>query len=135
MTVNSIGATTPAATASSTTNSAAQAATINYNQFLQLLIAELKNQDPTNPLDPTQQVSQLASFSAVEQQVRTNATLNTLLNNSYLAQAESAIGRTVASADGAVSGTIASVSVSSSGATATLTDGRTVTLDSGLTIS
>jgi flagellar basal-body rod modification protein FlgD len=135
MTISSITATTPTATISSNTTSAAQSATINYNQFLQLLIAELKNQDPTNPLDPTQQVSQLASFSAVEQQVQTNTTLTSLLNNNYLSQAESAIGHKVTSADGSVSGAIASVTVSSSGATATLTNGQTVTLGSGVTIS
>ena len=134
MTVSPVASLTATSTISAA-NSAAQSATINYNEFLQLLIAEMKNQDPTNPLDPTQQVSQLASFSAVEQQVQTNTNLTSLLNSSLLSQAEAAIGRNVASADGSVSGTIASVSVNASGATATLADGRTVTLGAGVTIS
>jgi flagellar basal-body rod modification protein FlgD len=86
-------------------------------------------------MDPAAQLSQLASFSAVEQQVQTNATLTTLLNTSGLAQAESAVGRTVTSADGSISGTISSVTINSSGSTATLSNGKTVTLSSGVTIS
>jgi flagellar basal-body rod modification protein FlgD len=99
---------------------------------LQLLIAELKNQDPTSPTDPTQYMSQLASFSSVEQQVQTNSTLNALLS----AQADNIIGKTVTSADGSTSGTVVSVQTSANGgATATLSDGGTVTLGSGVTVS
>ena len=134
MTVSSVLPTTPTATASSST-SAAQSATINYNEFLQLLITEMNNQDPTSPMDPTQQVSQLASFSAVEQQVQTNTTLNSLLNNSYLSQAEAAIGKTATSPDGSVSGTISSVSVTSAGVSANLSNGNTLALGPGVTIS
>jgi flagellar basal-body rod modification protein FlgD len=134
MTVSSVTSTTAASTASAST-SAAKSATLDYNDFLKLLIAEMKNQDPTNPMDATSQVSQLASFSAVEQQVQTNTTLTSVLNSSSLTQAEAAIGRTVTSSDGSISGTIASVSIASSGATATLADGRTVTLGSGVTVS
>ena len=134
MTVSPVTATTPTATTSSS-NSAAQSATINYNEFLQLLITELNNQDPTSPLDPTQQVSQLASFSAVEQQVQTNTTLTSLLNNSYISQAEAAIGRTATSSDGSVRGTISSVSVTASGVTANLSNGNTLALGPGVTIS
>ena len=76
-------------------------------QFLQLLVAQLKNQDPTNPSDPTQFVSQLASFSAVEQQLNTNSKLDSLLTQSAISQAGSLIGKTVTSADGSTSGQVA----------------------------
>lgn len=136
MTVPSVIATTPTSTISSSANqSAAQSATINYNEFLTLLVTELKNQDPTQPMDPTQQVSQLASFSAVEQQVQTNSTLSSLLSNSYLSQAETAIGKTATSSDGSLTGVVQSVTVSSSGATATLSNGKTLALGSGVTLS
>lgn len=39
----------------------------NENTFLQLFVAQLKNQDPMNPADGTQFVSQLAQFSELEQ--------------------------------------------------------------------
>lgn len=68
------------ATSSSSTNSSTSANnTVNYNEFLQLLVAQLQNQDPTNPADPTTFVSQLASFSSVEQQVNANTKLDSLL--------------------------------------------------------
>jgi flagellar basal-body rod modification protein FlgD len=98
-------------------------------------MTEMKNQDPTQPMDPVAQLSQLASFSAVEQQVQTNATLTSLLNTNGLSQAESAVGRKVTSADGTVSGTISSVTINASGSTATLSNGQTVILGAGVTIS
>jgi flagellar basal-body rod modification protein FlgD len=130
--------TNPSTTAGATTKSASSVAaanTLDYHEFLQLLVAQLQNQDPTNPTDPSNFVSQLASFSAVEQQVNTNSTLDALLTQSTLDQAASFIGKTVTSADGSTSGTVASVQITSSGATATLTDGSTVPLGTGITIS
>jgi flagellar basal-body rod modification protein FlgD len=40
---------------------------VNENQFLELLVAQMKNQDPTNPTDSTTFVTQLAQFSQLEQ--------------------------------------------------------------------
>jgi flagellar basal-body rod modification protein FlgD len=57
------------------------------------------------------------------------------LNTTAISQAESAVGRQVTSADGSVSGTISSVTINASGSTATLSNGHTVTLGSGVTIS
>ena len=112
-----------------------EAPTVDYNGFLQLLIAQLKNQDPTQPTDSTQFVSQLASFSAVEQQVQTNAKLDSILTSSKLGQADNIIGRTLTSADGSVSGLVSSVTLSDAGLTATLDDGRTLAVTSGVKVS
>ncbi|MHB8883493.1 MAG: flagellar hook assembly protein FlgD [Methylovirgula sp.] len=132
MTVNPTQSATGASSSSPTTNIAAQSATVNYNQFLQLLVAELQNQDPTSPTNPTQYMSQLASFSSVEQQIQTNSKLDTMLTSSALSQAEALIGQTVTSADGKTSGTVASVTLSAGGAVnATLSDGSTIPLNSG----
>jgi flagellar basal-body rod modification protein FlgD len=61
---------TPAANAASSTNSSSTAssatASANQNTFLQLLVAELENQDPTNPTDGTQFVTQLAEFQQLQ---------------------------------------------------------------------
>lgn len=46
-----------------------------FNSFLKLLTAQLRNQDPLAPLDSTQFVEQLATFSALEQQVKSNSSL------------------------------------------------------------
>ncbi len=126
---------TTSANSPSTTASTAAQASVDYNSFLQLLVQELKNQDPTSPSDPTQYLSQIATFSNVQQAVQTNSTLNSLLTTSSLSQAEGAIGKTVSSADGTISGKVASVALNSSGvATATLANGSTLNLDSTVTV-
>ncbi len=72
----------PAASTGSTGTSATSSTAINtsgigeeFNNFLQLLTAQIKNQDPLSPLDSTQFVEQLATFSSLEQQVKTNVSL------------------------------------------------------------
>lgn len=49
-----------------------------FNSFIQLLTAQVKNQDPLSPLDSTQFVNQLATFSSLEQQVNTNTNLQNI---------------------------------------------------------
>jgi len=49
----------------------AASATIDQNMFLQLLVTQLKNQDPLNPTDSSQFVTQLAQFQQLEQSVNT----------------------------------------------------------------
>ncbi len=80
---------------------------MDYNAFLKLLIAQLKNQDPTKPMDSTQFVAQLATFSQVEQSIATNSKLDALLTASALSMADGVIGRTITSADGTTSGIVA----------------------------
>ncbi len=52
---------------STTTATTAQTAANDKNMFLQLLIAQLQNQDPLNPTDGTQFLSELAQFQQLEQ--------------------------------------------------------------------
>ena len=115
--------------------SVAQRNLVDYDSFLKLLVAQAKNQDPTAPTDSTQYLSQLASFSAVEQQTQTNAKLDTLLAASRLTQADGLIGRTIVSADGLTSGQVASVTISASGVFASLTNGEMVSVGDGVTVS
>lgn len=122
-------------TSTSSSSTTSSSTTLGYDQFLTLLVTEMQNQDPTNPVDSTQTVSQLASFSAVEQQVKTNDTLTSMLASQSLTQAQSFIGKTVTSADGSVSGVVASVTIGASSQTATLTDGSTIELTTGITVS
>ena len=69
--------------------------TVDYNTFLQLLVAEMKNQDPTNPMDTAQYMSQFAQLSTVEQAMQTNSKLDALLSSQSLSQANGLIGKTV----------------------------------------
>lgn len=49
-----------------------------FNTFIKLLTTQMRNQDPLNPTDSTQFVEQLATFSTLEQQVRSNDTLENI---------------------------------------------------------
>lgn len=55
-----------------------QGSTDEFNTFLTLLTAQIRNQDPLAPLDSTQFVEQLATFSGLEQQVKTNDQLEAI---------------------------------------------------------
>lgn len=52
----------------------------DFQTFLTLLTTQLKNQDPLNPQDGAEFVAQLAQFSAVEQQIKGNETLDAILS-------------------------------------------------------
>ncbi|KQP61625.1 flagellar basal body rod modification protein [Methylobacterium sp. Leaf399] len=111
------------------------AASLNADTFLTLLVTQLKNQDPTKPMDSTEYIGQIATLSQVEQTAATNKKLDDLLASSFLSQADQIIGRTVTSADGTVSGQVNSVVVTSEGALAKFTDGRSLLLSEGITVS
>ena len=70
----------------------------NFTTFLQLLTTQLKNQDPLSPMDTNQFTQQLVEFAGVEQQMKTNDTLSTLVSlqqSAQTSQALSLVGATV----------------------------------------
>lgn len=107
------------------------ASTADYDAFLGLLVAQLKNQDPTNPSDPAQFLSQLASFSSVEQQMHTNESLAALISLTQAGQAAGLIGKTIATQDGGISGIVSSVTITSGNLVANLDNGAKVPLANG----
>jgi flagellar basal-body rod modification protein FlgD len=109
--------------------------TATYDNFLKLLMTQMKNQDPTEPMKSTDYMAQLATFSQVEQTVKSNSKLDALLASSAWSQADSVIGRTVTTADGKVSGQVSSVTITSEGAVAKLTDGTHLLLGPGIIVS
>src|SRR5919112_3505074 len=76
--------TAPSAGSGVPTTSAANNATLakNFDTFLSLLTTQLKNQNPLEPLDTNQFTQQLVQFAGVEQQIKSNETLNSLLTSS-----------------------------------------------------
>jgi flagellar basal-body rod modification protein FlgD len=75
----------------------------NFDAFLLLLTTQLKNQNPLEPLDTNQFTQQLVQFASVEQQIKSNETLNALLTSSQssiVSSAASFVGMQV-TADGA----------------------------------
>jgi flagellar basal-body rod modification protein FlgD len=63
--------------------------------FLKLLVAQLKYQDPSNPTDPTQFMSQTAQFSQIEALQNLAKQNTTMLNSTQSTQAAGMIGKTI----------------------------------------
>lgn len=127
-----VAALTSASQASPT--SAGSAGSVDYESFLKLLVAQMKNQDPTAPMESTEYVAQLATFSQVEQQVQMNKKLDDILQASALSQASGLIGREVVSHDGSVTGTVKEIKLYSDGVVAVLESGGQIPILPGVTI-
>lgn len=72
--------------------------TVGKDEFMKLLLAQLKNQDPLNPMDGTDFAAQLAQFSSLEQLTNLNTTLETQSVNQMTlgyAQSVNMIGKEV----------------------------------------
>jgi flagellar basal-body rod modification protein FlgD len=113
----------------------ASGASLNYDSFLKLLIAQMKNQDPTEPMDASAQMSQLASFSQVEQTIKTNAHLKSMLQAEALTRASDLVGKTITSADDKVSGIVKEVEVYADGVIAITQAGEKVLIQAGVKFS
>lgn len=110
-------------------------ASLNYDSFLRLLVAEMKNQDPTSPKDTSQYLAQLASFSSVEQGVNSNKKLDSLLTSMQLSQAHSLIGQTLTDPGGVLMGKVVAVEIGQTTSSVVLESGDKVSLGAGYTIS
>ncbi len=124
-----------AATTGAPLAKAATKASGDYNTYLQLLVTDLKNQDPTKPVDPTQTVTQLATFSSLEQAVKTNDLLSALNQQASLSQGASLIGRTLTAADGSLTGRVASVKLAETGMVVNLIGGGQIQIGPGVSIA
>lgn len=85
---------TQAAASTSTSDSSS----LDKEDFLKLLVSQLQNQDPTNPLDDKEFIAQLAQFSSLEQAMETNtqlAALQTAQTTANNAQLASLVGKNV----------------------------------------
>lgn len=97
------GATSSSKNATGTSTSAAsnplQSLSGNFQDFLGMLMTQLKNQDPTSPLDSNQFTTELVQFSGVEQQINTNQSLTQLIQltqGNEILQSSSIVGHQVA---------------------------------------
>jgi flagellar basal-body rod modification protein FlgD len=89
--------------------------TVSQDQFLQLLVTQLQNQDPNNPTDQTQMLAQLAQFSSLSEMTTLNSTMSNSAQFNQMAQSASLIGKTVTAGTTAspVTGTVSYVTVQS----------------------
>lgn len=65
-----------AATANDSSSSGGDSASISANDFLTLLVTEMRNQDPTANTDPNEYINQLVQVNSLEQLISINQTLN-----------------------------------------------------------
>src|SRR3982075_4425230 len=90
-----VSGTTPlptSSTGSSLTSTAGTTLAGNFQTFLTLLTTQLQNQNPLSPLDTNQFTQQLVQFAGVEQQLKTNEELTSLVTLQQTAQSTQALG-------------------------------------------
>ncbi len=112
------------------------ATNLSTNQFLDLMLASLQNQNPLSPSSqsPTQYLSELAQLTAVEQQTNTAQSTKTTAQEAAVSQAISLIGDTVTYIDqsngSTKTGTVQSVQITNAGPTITVAGAAGVNLSS-----
>ena len=110
----------PATTSFATDNPTAPGSTrlpaqvLTQNDFLQLVMAQMTNQDPLNPQKDTEFIAQMAQFSALEQSKSMQQDIAKLQTDQQFMQANSVLGRAVTLQDSQgnlISGTVSAVQV------------------------
>ena len=99
-----VGYTTTAT--SSTLAPSMQTAQQLNSEFMTLLMAQLQNQDPTNPVDSTQMLTQQAQFSSLEQMQSLNQNFVAMMAMQNVSQATNLIGKTVSGTDSNTGATV-----------------------------
>src|ERR1700758_3232578 len=113
--VSSATTSTTPSSSNSDINSGLNSLASNYQTFLTLLTTQLKNQDPSSPLDTNQFTAQLTQMTGVEQQIVGNQYLQQLVGvQAGLPSAANLIGKTITApgantSDPAVSGVVTGV--------------------------
>ena len=102
-------ATSSAANSTSTSTSSTAANGLGETDFLNLLITQLKNQDPLNPMKDTEFIAQLASFSSLQQMQQMNTNFSSFTQQQNYMSAIAMIGKQVTTSDG-LSGVVSKVS-------------------------
>jgi flagellar basal-body rod modification protein FlgD len=118
-------ATIPAATAVAPTPAVrAPSQTYNSDMFLKLLVTQLKNQDPSAPMDSTQMISQTSQLASMEQLTALNSSTTDSYNLQLRSAAANVVGKQVdwTDADGVARSGVASA-VSFNGTSPTVTVG------------
>lgn len=118
-TIYNVAGTSSSGSTNNTNSTSSSSTTLDKNAFLQLMIAQMKNQDPLSPMDNSQMVAQLATFSTLEQLTNMASdiaelkeSLVTQNSQSLLTQGAALIGKDVTyyGSDGKeTSGTVTSV--------------------------
>ncbi len=85
---------------------------LGKSDFLMLMISQLQNQDPLDPMKNEDFIAQLAQFNSLEQMINLNQTMASLGNLQILSQTASLVGRNIEALDdsgASISGTVTAV--------------------------
>jgi flagellar basal-body rod modification protein FlgD len=130
-----VSSTTSTTNTQSSTNAATTSAAgkqMDENAFLNLLVTELKNQDPMNPMDNKDFIAQLAQFSSLQEMQNLNTSMKSFTQSQPMLQGASLIGRTVTASDSStgdeITGVVKSVKFDS-GKTLLNVNGQDISLD------
>ena len=111
---------------------------LGENDFLKLMMDQLKNQDPLNPSDPTQYMAELANFSSLEQQTQIAQSTASAATQQASTSALGLLGHTVSYKDAngvTQTGTVSKVNFTSSGPALTIGTASGISLGSILEAS
>lgn len=72
---------------------------LDTSQFLDLMIAELQNQDPLNPMDNAQMIEQIGQIRQIDASTKLTTTLDAVLLGQNLSSASALIGKTITGLD------------------------------------
>jgi flagellar basal-body rod modification protein FlgD len=108
----------------------------DYDMFLKLLVAQLKYQDPMNPTDSSQFLSQNAQFTSLQKMGELNDTLSSLLSVQSSFGSTNLIGKNIvyANADGTTSSGIATGVTFYTGGPVLTIDGKEVSVSAVITV-
>jgi flagellar basal-body rod modification protein FlgD len=103
--------------------STGMAGSLNEGDFLNLMMDQMKNQDPLNPSDPTQYMGELASFSSLDEQIQIQESSSETASNQAASSALAMLGQNVNYTDSngnSGSGSVTAVDFTSTGPTLTV---------------
>jgi flagellar basal-body rod modification protein FlgD len=93
--INAVAANDTGTTASTSSSTSTSAAAISQDDFFKLLITQLQNQDPMQPMEDKDFLAQMAQFNSLQQLETVSKSMDTLLSVSQLGQASNLVGKTV----------------------------------------
>lgn len=111
---------------------------MSSNDFIQMMITQLQNQDPIQPTDSNALLQQMSAIGQMQSSSDLQTTLQSLTLQNQIGSASNLIGKVVQGLDSTnnpISGLVNSVQVSSNGVTLQLDNGNTLDLTKVTTIS
>src|SRR5579871_3521387 len=144
MTNSSVGSYAPVPSTSSTSTSSSSStpsnplSQLNTNDFINMMMTQLENQDPLNPTSSDELMSQMSEIGQLQSTSSLQSTLTGLATQTQIGAASSLMGKQVTGLDvnsNTISGIVSTVQVTSTGVNLQLQDGSTMALSNVSSIS